>query len=149
MGSNSPIRGTNLCILPCSTLTTATSASVSGPVWTLRQGGTDSIYPLEPYFQPPTAVDNVDPPLRPRGSLTIGYGSGGGAPFEYRLRDSQDVDVGFLRLFISTEPADLSGIEQLSPFEGVRESRRRNRSPGGTWSIMLITVVQRRKDPST
>jgi hypothetical protein len=88
----------------------------------------------------------VDPSLRPNGSITIGYGSGGGAPFDYSLREDQDVDVGFLKLFISMEQVDLSGIPQLTPFEEVnRVMGKAKAKPTGAWSTVLITIVQRRK----
>jgi hypothetical protein len=92
-------------------------------------------------------VGKVDPSLSPYGSLTIGYGSGGGAPFEYILREGHDVDVGFLQLFISTESVDMSCIEQLSPFGKSRRMRSKKEVPVGIWSTLLITVVERR--PST
>ncbi|KAG8853732.1 hypothetical protein FRB91_004404 [Serendipita sp. 411] len=100
------------------------------------------------YFQPPTARNKVDPPLPAHQSLTIGYGAGGGRPFHYFLPDGQDVDVGFLKFFISTEPVDLSAIPQFSPFETGRMSVRVPDKPLGIWSTMLITVVQRRKASS-
>ncbi|KIM20623.1 hypothetical protein M408DRAFT_33545, partial [Serendipita vermifera MAFF 305830] len=96
------------------------------------------------YFQPPTAKGRVDPPLLPYQSLTLGYGAGGGLPFTYSLRDGQDIDVGFIKVFLSTEQVDLSVVPQKSPFSkdyprGVDISEK----PRGLWETILITVVQR------
>ena len=55
--------------------------------------------------------------VRAKGELTIGYGAGGGVPRSFYLRKNQEVDIGFLKLFISTEWVDYSRIEQGSPFE--------------------------------
>jgi hypothetical protein len=48
--------------------------------------------------------------------LTIGYGESGTAPRAYTVRKGQDVDVGYLRLFVSTDYADWTAIEQGTPF---------------------------------
>ncbi|KIM28590.1 hypothetical protein M408DRAFT_137083 [Serendipita vermifera MAFF 305830] len=100
------------------------------------------------YFQPPTAKGTVDPPLLPYQSLTLGYGAGGGLPFTYSLRDGQDIDVGFIKIFLSTEQVDLSVVPQKSPFSkdyprGVDISEK----PRGLWETILITIVQRRNAP--
>ena len=79
------------------------------------------------------------------GSLSIGYGSGGSPPFCFYVRDGQDVDVGFLKLFLTTEPVDYSNIPQTTPFDF-------NHRGGGSykskysliWDTILVAVVQRR-----
>jgi hypothetical protein len=116
---------------------------------------TDVICLLAPYFQPATSSGKVDPPLLPNGSITVGYGSGGGAPFDYSLREGQDVDVGSLKLFISTEQVDLWVIPQQSPFDdetGTVSTRldkpRGKKRPEGMWNSTLITIVQRRYSSS-
>lgn len=88
----------------------------------------------------------------PKASLTIGYGSGGSQPFAYTLRDGQDVDVGFLKLFLATEPVDLSYVSQDSPFGRLdhRHIRRKFKMAPKAISIrdsLCITVVQRRRPP--
>ncbi len=100
----------------------------------------------ESYYQPPTAgMFKVDPPIGPKGSLTIGYGSGGSSPFNYLLRDGQDIDVGFLKLFLSTAPVDFSNIPQRSPFYvDPRKGRLAQVKTMSVWNTLLVTVVQRR-----
>jgi len=102
---------------------------------------------IKSYYQPPTAgMFKVDPPIRPKGSLTIGYGSGGSSPFNYLLRDGQDIDVGFLKLFLSTAPVDFSNIPQRSPFYVDPRIVRRSAQVKtvSVWNTLLVTVVQRR-----
>ena len=105
------------------------------------------------YYQPPTAAQKLDVPLRRKidgipGSLCIGYGSGGSPPFSYFLREGQNVDVGFLKLFLTTEPVDYSTIPQPSPFEydlrkgGLCTPVARPTHP--VWDTILLAVVQRR-----
>ncbi|KAJ1303007.1 hypothetical protein OPQ81_011208 [Rhizoctonia solani] len=60
--------------------------------------------------------DQVDPSLPKRGSLTLGYGSGGVEPFQFSLEPGESVEVGIFKLFLSTSPIDLSSIEQTAPF---------------------------------
>jgi len=98
------------------------------------------------YYQPPTAGNfEVRPPISPRGSLTIGYGSGGSPPFNYFLREEQNIDVGFLKLFLTTEHVDFSNVPQLSPFNGDnRGGQIMQLKPISLWDSILVTVVQRR-----
>ncbi|KAI0312157.1 hypothetical protein OF83DRAFT_1087200 [Amylostereum chailletii] len=99
---------------------------------------------LEPYYQQPTSGARPDPSLRPGGSLTIGYGNSGSVPFTYYLRPGQDLDVGFLKLFLSTEPLDLSSIPQESPFHGIRSGAPPRRKVRRIWDAVMIAVVQHR-----
>ncbi|EDR08533.1 uncharacterized protein LACBIDRAFT_297307 [Laccaria bicolor S238N-H82] len=87
----------------------------------------------------------VDVPLQKKGgTLTLGYGSAGETPFEYYIPDNQDLDVGFLKTFLSTEPLDLSKIPQHSPFVDARGMGAANRDPTPTWGSILVPVVQHR-----
>ncbi len=96
------------------------------------------------YYQPGSAKKNVDVSLRPGESLTIGYGASGTVPHMYMLRDGQDVDVGFLKLFYSTEYLDLSGIVQGSPFNIIRSAKRSAPDNSYLWDSMCVAVVQKR-----
>ena len=46
----------------------------------------------------------------------MGYGDSGWAPFTFFLREGQNVGVGVVKLFLSTERVNLSHVAQLSPF---------------------------------
>ncbi|KAF8150569.1 caspase domain-containing protein [Crassisporium funariophilum] len=88
----------------------------------------------------------TDAPLRKDGGiLTLGIGSGGARPFSYFLPPDQDVDVGFLKIFLCTAPTDLSGVPQDSPFHDFRGTVLRDEEPIKTWGSILIPIVQRRK----
>ncbi|KAG6899196.1 hypothetical protein C0993_012399 [Termitomyces sp. T159_Od127] len=97
------------------------------------------------YYHPPTANnEKVDVPLPPRCSLPIGYGDGGWDAQKYTLRENQTIDVGFLKLYVSTKYIDYSSICQSSPFHngharatGIFEMR-----PKEVWSTMIIPIVQ-------
>lgn len=96
------------------------------------------------YYKPAASGPHADPILPARGSLSIGYGSGGGRPFSYFLRLDQELDVGFIKLFISTEYVDLSSIAQRTPFDGKRADGRdiHERSANPVWDAATIAVVQ-------
>ncbi|VDB88534.1 unnamed protein product [Peniophora sp. CBMAI 1063] len=101
---------------------------------------------INEYHRPTAVGRGADASLPAEGSLTIGYGDGGGRPFTYFLRPEQDVDVGFIKLYISTHFVDLSHIEQESPFEvGMpRGSEMTVEHFEGAWDTVLIPVVQHR-----
>jgi hypothetical protein len=87
-----------------------------------------------------------DPPLRPKGNIKLGYGTGDDAPFVYTLSKGHDVEVGFLKLFLSTEYVDFSGVPQSSPFTSVQSLEEAGTSFTSTLSgdTVMATVVLRR-----
>jgi len=109
---------------------------------------------IQSSYLPPTSGGKIDPPLPAGGSLTIGYGSGSVAPFTYFLRDGQNVDVGFLKLFLSTEPVDLSHLIQRSPFEfdlarsDMAYGEEKSDKTMCQWETVLLTIIQRRSSPA-
>ncbi|KAI0027657.1 hypothetical protein K488DRAFT_74374 [Vararia minispora EC-137] len=63
----------------------------------------------------------------------LNFGSGGNRPFVFHLDKGQSLDVGFLRIFISTSYGDLSSIAQDPPVEGYEEARyKREQGTRGT-----------------
>lgn len=109
---------------------------------------------IESYFLPPSSTQGgkPDPPLRAGDSLNIGYGSGGAPPFQYFLRKGQNIDLGFLKLFLTSTYVDLSSIVQESPFGGgggdvrkILEDKTVVQMPlHSTWDQVMIAVVQKR-----
>jgi hypothetical protein len=110
---------------------------------------------LASYYMPPTATSTskVDPPLGPNGSLPIGYGVGGSPPSRYHLKPNQILDVGYMKLFISTHAVDLSSICQPSPCSGKdppQASRKlyplelEDEIPA-IWDVITVAVIQRPK----
>ena len=76
------------------------------------------IHVLVPYYEPPTTIAGgiVEPPLKGKGCLTVGYGDSGRVPHRFFLRKGQNVDVGVLKLFLSRNQVNLSDVAQPSPF---------------------------------
>ncbi|VDB92293.1 unnamed protein product [Peniophora sp. CBMAI 1063] len=97
-------------------------------------------------YRPPAIGIGAEPSIPAQGSLSIGYGAGGGRPFTCFTRSDQDLDVGFLKFFFTTEFVDLGGIAQMSPFEKSRPRNIRRRQPdiGPQWDTISIPVVQHR-----
>ena len=96
------------------------------------------------YYQPPTSGTKVDPPLLPNSSLAIGDGAEGGVPYCYFLRENQNIDIGYLKLFLSTEHVDLSHVPQRSPFVPHLDVQAVTNKTTQIWDTILIPVVQRR-----
>ena len=117
---------------------------------------------IDVYYDSATARESIrGAPLQPKSELTIGYGDGGWSPWRYKLRaarsiipdgieqDPQDIDVGFMKLFLSTKSVTLSYLAQDTPFAVAFEpSGRADDSlpyeAVGLWGTRLITVVQRK-----
>lgn len=83
--------------------------------------------------------------------MTIGFGDSGTPPYKYFLRENQTVDVGFLKLCLSTELVDYTSVSQVSPFQTNRPLRgikiaTKSKSPKKRqlWHTVLIPVVQKR-----
>ena len=93
------------------------------------------------YMSPYGGKHRVDPPLPQGGTLTIGFGASGGVPYEFTLEDNQEIDVEFFKFFFSTQPTDMSSIEQGSPFTPSRIQRKPTRV--ATYGVKVIPVVQR------
>ncbi|KAK0214585.1 caspase domain-containing protein [Armillaria fumosa] len=104
---------------------------------------------ISSYYQPGSARKDVDVSLPPGELLSIGYGTSRTVPHMYTLRKGQDVDVGFLKLFFSTEYLDLSGVVQKSPFTESRRGGQVAPQSRYLWDEMCIAVIQNRgKDGS-
>jgi hypothetical protein len=86
----------------------------------------------------------VDPPLKPWGSLPIGYGAGGSSPFQYFIQQGQVVDIGFLKLFLTTECVNFSNVPQVSPFDRDRKMELKPIKSQAVWDTLLVTLVQRK-----
>ncbi|THU91188.1 hypothetical protein K435DRAFT_909316 [Dendrothele bispora CBS 962.96] len=102
---------------------------------------------IDPHFLPPTAKNGViETPLPAKGCLTIGYGSSGTPPYGFSVRERQNVDVGALKLFLSTDHVDYGAIAQKSPFEDHRGGKKiRKPSKISLWDSMTVIIVQRKK----
>ncbi|KAK0439725.1 uncharacterized protein EV420DRAFT_1769383 [Desarmillaria tabescens] len=98
---------------------------------------------IRPLYQPGSA-EGVHTPLLPRESLTIRYGTKLWDVCSFSIKEGQDVDVGFLKLFFSTEYLDLSAIVQESSFEGYHQSvpSPMNKIPSACHAI-CVPIVQK------
>jgi hypothetical protein len=86
-----------------------------------------------------------DPSIPPHGELTIGYGDGGAARQGFKISDEDlDVEVSYLKVFITTRPVDLSYIAQPSPFPAKRESFSWVDAPKDLWDALMMAIVVKR-----
>ncbi|CAA7262605.1 unnamed protein product [Cyclocybe aegerita] len=102
------------------------------------------------YYQ--SVLDTFYCPLqKDGGTLTIGYGVGPdrSSPFSYFLRDGQDLDIGFLKLVLSTEPRDMAPVNQTSPFEKGYITPPFRKSPKETLSGSIVVPVIQRRHPES
>ncbi|KAJ7190615.1 hypothetical protein GGX14DRAFT_381985 [Mycena pura] len=99
---------------------------------------------VDPYYLPGTAAaGKADVSIPPKGSLSIGFGDSGAVPRSYILRENQSVDVGFLKVYLSTEYVDYSGIAQASPFAERRASVQQVKKRY-LWDTIMIPMIQQK-----
>lgn len=96
---------------------------------------------------PPQAgagLGNVDAPLPKQSKLTLGYGGGGVPPWKFSLREGDEKDIGFFKLFLSTVHTDFSSILQGSPFkpDKPRAGAKAKLPVPEFWATQLVTVIQ-------
>jgi len=90
-------------------------------------------------------IPTSDPSIPPHGELTIGYGDGGAARQGFIISDEDlDVEVSYLKVFITTRPVDLSYIAQPSPFTEKRKSYSWVDTPKNLWDALMMAVVVKR-----
>ncbi|KAF8607165.1 hypothetical protein BDV93DRAFT_552908 [Ceratobasidium sp. AG-I] len=58
-----------------------------------------------------------DPEVPAHGQFTVGDNGKGGSPIQFRVRPGAAVEVGFMKLFWSTDPLELDRLQQDSVFE--------------------------------
>jgi len=91
--------------------------------------------------------DGVDAPLPPGGELPFGYGGADSCPFTFSLSDGKKSDVGFWKIFLSTQPATTWDIAQESPFSPEGENMRGIQIDPklhiNKWTCKTIMVVQK------
>ena len=87
-------------------------------------------------------------PLKSNGELCVGYGSGGAPPYIYHIRKGQYLDVGFLKIYLSTQPIDLSGIQQKPAFLETHTVTPWHWEPQDAWDTILIPIILRRNQSS-
>jgi hypothetical protein len=81
----------------------------------------------------------------PFENLPLGFETGSAPARTYYVGQGADVEIGFLKLFITTQNVDLSDLEQESPFEPVnRGSKDEPWVAVPLWDTCIITLVLRR-----
>ncbi|KDR74099.1 hypothetical protein GALMADRAFT_250873 [Galerina marginata CBS 339.88] len=85
------------------------------------------------YDTPSSGAYILDVPLKKGGgTLAVGYGSGGHSPLRYKLKNGENISVGFLKIFVFTRPITPSAVPELYP------SRH-------TWGTIVFPIVCRRR----
>lgn len=90
--------------------------------------------------------------LPANSSFTIGYGSGGQPALYFVIEEGQELEVGVLKLFVTTSEGEFSTVDHKSPFEVVNEKRgdvtdtdvAQQLALRVDWDTFEITLVQRR-----
>ncbi|KAF9474964.1 hypothetical protein BDN70DRAFT_996743 [Pholiota conissans] len=100
------------------------------------------------FVKPNAAVNNesLEVPLVSGGSLAIGYGSAGYPPVTFEIAKELDVDVGFLKIYLSTQPVNMAYVPQESPFVQARALKEYQPTIRHvpSWTDIVIPVFQSR-----
>ncbi|KAF9477972.1 hypothetical protein BDN70DRAFT_880495 [Pholiota conissans] len=93
-----------------------------------------------------TYSDHVsDVPLKKGGCLDIGFGPAGYQPTCFQIKNESDLDIGFLKIYLSTKFVDLSYLQQPTPFVVTRAISTYVKPPPLTWTHIVVPVILRRK----
>ena len=80
-------------------------------------------------------------------ALPLNYGDAGGMPLAFEIPSYQTVDGGFIRIFLSTSYADLSGIAQKRVVYPGKAKGASNdwhwEPPSNVWDAITLAVVLR------
>lgn len=111
-----------------------------------------SDFEITPYYEQPMTANNTANnsklPCIPRGQdLAIGHGPSAWPAWQYGLGSDEDIDVGFIKIFLSTRPVQLSYLRQNSAFSSSRSSHQVLDPVEFSWCTISIPMVQRRKLP--
>ncbi|CAE6447172.1 unnamed protein product [Rhizoctonia solani] len=89
--------------------------------------------------------------IAPRGHLLIGGGADGGTPLRLKVSSSNNLELGYIKLFWSTEQLELEDIAQKSAFE-LRHGTFRGFDPidknidaYGKWGAEFLAVILQRE----
>ncbi|KAG8706556.1 hypothetical protein FRC09_002353 [Ceratobasidium sp. 395] len=96
------------------------------------------------------ANGHPDPDIPAHGQLMIGDGSNSGALLSFGLAPGTELEMGFIKVFWSTDPLELDDVAQDSGFGfstyGETSGRRvtlASRNAPKDWGTILLTMVQR------
>ncbi|KAH9477736.1 hypothetical protein JR316_0009963 [Psilocybe cubensis] len=116
------------------------------------QFGSDLSIFEDEYFQSskPGITYKVEPTLKKHDEITLGFGPNNYAePCSCVLEDSQNTDVTFLKIFLSTTALDLNHIKQETPFETTRALKTCTKPRKDKWDALTIPIIQRRAGTSS
>ncbi|KAH8817924.1 caspase domain-containing protein [Flagelloscypha sp. PMI_526] len=96
--------------------------------------------------KPSFSVGKPDLCLPAGGTLPVGFGNSGTGPRTFVLPQGLDLDLTYLKIFVSTQYLDLSSIE---PTPSLPEKRKVGvkvtRTSDGVWNTLCVPVIQRRQ----
>ncbi|KAL5639795.1 hypothetical protein ACGC1H_006391 [Rhizoctonia solani] len=91
-----------------------------------------------------------DPVIGSQGTFIIGDNAEGGTPLQFSLHPNEKLDLGYMKVFWSTEPLELEELAQkLTPKKTTRKWTRlfvgasHNTDQPIDWGTALLTLVQR------
>ena len=80
------------------------------------------------------------------GTLAIGYGAAGYNPISFQIvNPERATEVDFIKIYLTTDPVDLSYLEQPSPFKfngSTRAVGPWTASPYVSWSHIIIPIIE-------
>ncbi|CAE6387334.1 unnamed protein product [Rhizoctonia solani] len=93
-----------------------------------------------------TAHGRATADIPARGQLLIGDGADGGTPVKFNLSPGNQIEMGYMKIFWSTEPLELDHIEQISAFKmksGDRGAGVCTDDTDSEWGTVCLPLVLR------
>ncbi|KIJ56325.1 hypothetical protein M422DRAFT_239546 [Sphaerobolus stellatus SS14] len=102
---------------------------------------------ISPMFTPNRAgIFKADATLKAQGGkITVGDGGGGGPPFRFTFPSKRDLEIGFLKVFLTSKNVDLSDLRQDSIFDKLRKLEVDSDTVGSEIAVtQIFRIVQHR-----
>jgi len=99
---------------------------------------------LQFWYHPPAATSSAPLAARYRdgrpSELSVGYGEANVDASRILITRGRDLDVGFLRLFVTTTYVDMTVVEQSSPFFAARGAKKMRPPPLNIWDAWTYVL---------
>jgi hypothetical protein len=99
-----------------------------------------SDFSIQSCYVPPSST--MAAPLRHKSALTVGHGNNDGQAIEFDIQPGDGSETGFLVLFLSTQYADMTHIQQSSVLDGSSgRAPKMHKQQLRIWDRALATVT--------
>ncbi|KIJ46649.1 hypothetical protein M422DRAFT_778362 [Sphaerobolus stellatus SS14] len=102
---------------------------------------------ISSFFTPNLAGKfEADATLKAHDCITVGDGSGGGPPIKFTFSEGNNLELGYLKVFLTSENVDLSNLQQDSILEDTRKAGLDDQKLRTAASAAIRFIITKYKD---